>query len=255
MKELFKCLGGGCKDINENNYIHTVSEDNFIECKKILSIMEMNYLDYKGGYAFNSLSDFIDKYEKYSLENINMEKDSTGDIVKSIKALNTKKKICVNVEGVFTILGSLVNPVVLFKSFRKNKDKLIYALNLIEKFLKKYLVFLKENNVDIISFADPSGNYDIVGPKFFNSIIAPSCLEIINYMKNDLKISEVHICGKLSTALKKEGYITISPIKFMEDIEYAKGICSLCEKHPLIIGHSCTKTFNVKRQIIWEIKS
>ena len=253
MKELFKCSGGGCKDINENSYIHTVSEDNFVECKKILSMMNMNYLDYKGGYVFNSLEDFISKYE--SIKILNMKNGSTGDIVKSIKSLDTKKKICVNVEGIFTILGSIINPVVLFKASRKNKEQLLYALDLIENFLKKYIAYLKENNVDIISFADPSGNYDIVGPKFFNEFIAPSCIRIINYMKNNIKISAVHVCGKLSTALKKEGYITINSINFREDIEYAKGICSLFEKGPLIIGHSCTKTFNVKRQIIWEIKS
>lgn len=251
MGNLFKCTGGSCSDAIESKYIYTPHEDSFIEGKTILEIMGMNYEEYKGGYAFSSLEEFITKYEPYAKRGVNPIGKYTTKVIESIKN-NNGKKVCVNVEGAVTVLGVLINPVILFKAARKNKEELLKALSFIEDFLKLYIIEIKNADASIISFADPSGNYDIVGPKFFNEIIYPISFSLINFINKELNLS-IHLCGRLSTALEKEGHINVKKVMFKEEMEYAKGLSILVDEAPIIVGHACTKTFNLKRKLIWVV--
>lgn len=242
---MFLCKGSACSDVKCNT-INILSYDSFVEARSILYItMGKEYSI--GKYYFSNVDEFI-----LYMKNINLDVENIkGEDLKYVGGVinYTKRRfedICLNIEGPFTILCTLINPIAVFKDCRKSKDKVHIALKFIVKFQKEYLD--KIGNVKIISYADPSGDLNVLGPKTFKEFVAPYNINLIEYMINsENKI--IHLCGRLSTSLEKIGAIDIKKVNVNSLDTYENHILSL--KEPTLLCNSCIKMLNLNRKILY----
>lgn len=81
--------------------------------------------------------------------------------------------------GSFTIITSLVDSRIFYKAMRKNKEMVYDFLKIIEDNIIKYMEEGIARGAKIISYADPVGAKDIVGPKVYKDFSGKSSYNIL----------------------------------------------------------------------------
>lgn len=204
-------------------------------------------------YAANTIE------ELSSLTAIDFNKGRIKAVLDSVEMLCEKKKIvALNVEGPFTIISSLVDMTVLFKGIRKNKKAVQRLFQVIEDSIVAYILRGLEKGARIISYGDPVGSMDIVGPKIFQEYSGKSALNILKRVEPHLDGAFIHLCGKTSTSLAKLENIESVPIELEENSSYGQVICRLLDGSESVnfIGHNCIKRtpLKMKKSVVWELK-
>ena len=129
-------------------------------------------------------------------------------------------------------------------------------MKLIEDNIVNYIIKGYENGAKIISYSDPVGDINIVGPKVYEDIVSVTTLNIIKRVSNKLDDCIIHLCGKTSTALYNMGIYDFKEIKYNNNFTYGQAICNLLDtKGVKIIGNNCMKKtpFKVKESIIYSV--
>ncbi|WP_051932023.1 uroporphyrinogen decarboxylase family protein [Clostridium sp. KNHs214] len=206
----------------------------------------------------------VDSYVYSSIEELENIKEidlNKGRIEEVLCAVEDIKKhgeiVCLNVEGPFTIISSLVDPMIFYRGIRKNRDIVDNFIKVIEDSTVKYMLEGIKRGADIISFADPAGAMDIVGPKMYKDVSGKISLNILKKVQPFLNNSIIHLCGKTSTAFEQLGFCESAPIEFDENLTYGQALLKLLEQNNdiKIIGHWCIKRTPIKKResVIWRI--
>ena len=218
-------------------------------------------------YAFNNLE------ELKNIKEIDFTVGRIQCVLEAVESLSNQEEIAVlNVEGPMTIISSLVDPVVFYKGIRKNREIIDGFIKIIENSVVKYMLEGISRGASIISYGDPAGDLDIVGPKIYKEISGKATINILKTVQQILNNgitngklnnngitqqdldggtiyknsnhSIIHVCGKTSTALEKMGFIQSEPIVYDKQVTYGDALVDLLEnsKELLFIGHHCIKT-------------
>ena len=204
-------------------------------------------------YAYNSIDELLDIGE------IDLTSKRIREVLKAIEILRDKgETVVLNVEGPFTIITSLIDSKIFYKATRKEKDKVNQFLPIIEDNIIKYIKEGMNRGAQIISYGDPAGALDIVGPKVYREYSGKATFNILKRVESELGDSIIHICGKTSTAFQNMGLMEAHPIKFEEYITYGEAIDYILKKRSdvKIIGNNCIKRtpFKLKNSTIWVMK-
>lgn len=204
-------------------------------------------------YVFNNIEQLKD------ISEIDVTMGRIRGVLAAVKSLSRLGEITVlNVVGPMTIISSLMDPVVFYKGIRKNREIIDDFIKMIESSVVKYMLEGINSGVSIISYGDPAGALDIVGPKIFKEISGKSTYNILKTAKLNLNHGMIHICGKTSTALEKMGFIQSEPSVCNNGVTYGDALMDILErsKELMFIGHRCVKTtpFKLKNSSIWIIK-
>ena len=207
--------------------------------------------------AFGSTVVFDHKYGnrigEYAIKDINSIKDlnkfdlGKGRIAEVLKAIsilkNDGEKIFLEITGPFTIGTSIINSELFFKSIRKDKEKVVELLKIIEDSVVDFILEGVNTGADIISFTDPAGTLDIVGPKIYRDLSGKTTYNILKRVENKLDDSIVHLCGKTSTSLEAIGFLETEKVK-VEGQDYFDKILNIKNdrKDIKFLGHWCLKT-------------
>lgn len=220
------------------------------------STIESEALGSKIKIGEDSCSTRVEEYVINSVDNLeNIEKAdfNKGRIKEVLKAVSILKNqgeiVCINVVGPITIATSLMDSTLFYKLLRKEKEKMNKFMKLIEDTIKEYIDKALEKGVDIISFADPVGSIDIVGPKVYKEISGKITYNILKYLENKKEDKIVHICGKASTSLEKIGLINLKSIEINNNITYGEALINLLKDYNNIkfIGNWCIKRSFMKK--------
>ncbi|GAA0865560.1 uroporphyrinogen decarboxylase family protein [Paraclostridium tenue] len=202
-------------------------------------------------YAYNSLD------ELFNIKNIDFNKGRINEVLEAVSILNNEGEVvALNVCGPITIISLLIDLKYFYKGIRKNKNQINDFMKLIEDNIVNYIIKGYENGAKIISYSDPVGDVNIVGPKVYENIVSVTTLNIINRVSNKLDDCIIHLCGKTSTALYNIGAYDFNKIKYNNKITYGQAICNLLDtKGVKIIGNNCMKKTpcKVKESIIYSI--
>lgn len=202
-------------------------------------------------YAYNSLD------ELFNIKNIDFTKGRIKEVLEAVSILNNEGEVvALNVCGPITIISLLIDLKYFYKGIRKNKNQISDFMKLIEDNIVNYIIKGYENGAKIISYSDPVGDVNIVGPKVYEDIVSVTTLNIINRVSNKLDDCIIHLCGKTSTALYNIGAYDFNKIKYNNKITYGQAICNLLDtKGVKIIGNNCMKKTpcKVKESIIYSI--
>lgn len=203
-------------------------------------------------YIFKSIEDLN------NIEKIDLEGKRIKEVLDCTKELACEGEIvALNVEGPFTIISALIDPMIFYRCLRKDKKVAEGFLKVIEDSIVEYIEEGIKRGAKIISYGDPVGSIDIVGPKVYEEVSGKITYNILKRTEKSMVNSIIHLCGRTSTAFEKLGLSEATPIKFDEELTYGEAICRVLDnkKDVKIIGHSCIKRSRVlmKKPIVWSI--
>jgi uroporphyrinogen-III decarboxylase len=188
-------------------------------------------------YAINVNDDF-DKINK-----IDFNSGRISKLLESIKILKRQgEKVCLDVTGPISLATSIMDSQIFYKSVRKDKGKIDKLMEVIEDSIVEFMLKAVELGVDVISYADPTGTIDIVGPKIYRDLSGQSTYRILKRVENKLGNTVIHICGKTSTSLEAIELLEIEKIE-AEGNNYFEMLARIKEDRNDIrfIGHWCMK--------------
>ncbi|MDF2547746.1 MAG: hemE3 [Anaerosolibacter sp.] len=192
------------------------------------------------------------------IQEIDLTRGRIKEVLDAVERLNRDNEIvALNVEGPFTIISSLIDPMIFYKGIRKNKERIDKFMKMIEDNIVKYILAGIARGAKIISYGDPVGSLDIVGPKVYQEISGQTTYNILKRIEPFLDGRIVHLCGKTSTAFDKLGFSETYAIEANEDLTYGEAILQLMNSNQKIkfIGHACIKKtpFKMKKAVVWNV--
>ena len=199
-----------------------------------------------GKYAINDIN------SASSITNIDLKEGRIAEVLSAIKKLKDQgEKVRLDVTGPISIATSIMDTQVFYKAIRKERKIIDYLLKVIEYSLVEYMTEGLKQGVDIISFADPTGTMDIVGPKLYKDISGKSTYNILKRMEDLLGESIIHLCGKTSTSLEAIGLLEVERIE-IGGLSYENMIEEIRKERKDIkfIGHWCLKLDRMANGII-----
>lgn len=204
-------------------------------------------------YAYSSIDELLE------MGDIDFTSGRIREVLKAVEILSgTGELVVLNVEGPFTIITSLIDSRVFYKAIRKNKEIVNNVLTILEDNIVKYIKEGVKRGAKIISYGDPVGALDIVGPKVYREYSGKFSYNILKRVEDEIGSSILHICGKTSTVFQNMGLIETRPIKLKEDITYGESIDYILKNRSdvRIIGHNCIKKtpLKLKNSTVWNIK-
>lgn len=204
-------------------------------------------------YKFTSIEEMSD------LQELKLEEGRIREVLDAVEILSgSREKVVLSVEGPFTILSSLIDPMNFYKGMRKDPQRIQDILKVIEEGVIRYSLEGINRGAAIISYGDPVGAIGIVGPKVYQEYSGPSSLRIIKGIKESGAKMLLHLCGKTSTALEKLDMVSSYPIQTEEALTYGQALIGELEKttEPILVGHRCIKgSLNrMSQPVIWGFK-
>ena len=195
--------------------------------------------------------------ELLNITEINLNIGRISEVLRCVQILSSKGSIvALNVEGPFTILGMLIDSTVLYKEIKKNRMVLDSVLQVLENSIVEYIIKGIQKGAKIISYADPTGALEILGPQLYKEISGRISHNILKRVENYLDGTIVHLCAKTSIALVKTKFCKAKPIKVTSGMTYGEALCKFIEdKEIKFIGHNCmTNTpIQMQSQVVWKI--
>ena len=133
--------------------------------------LDYNYEAYVFGSRIKHRSDVM-VITQYRYENIDelswlltktYEPKQFGAIFDAIKIASKNGTVMLRVEGVFSILSALINPMKILRALKKKRALITRLMEHMTEILYQYMHQALQNGVSIISYADPVGTIELVG--------------------------------------------------------------------------------------------
>ncbi len=204
-------------------------------------------------YAFSSLEEMAD------ISVMSLEQGRIKEVLDCVEKLSSEgETVALTVEGPFTIISSLIDPMHFYKGMRKNREAIDAIITVVEDSIVSYMLEGIRRGARIISYGDPVGAMDIVGPKVYEEISGKSSHRILKRLEGHLDSALVHICGKTTTAFTKLGFAEAVSVPVEGEQTYGQALSQILESGSgsRMIGHQCIKKtpFALKSGVVWEIK-
>ena len=206
-----------------------------------------------GKYRVNDIKDV------YGLKEVDFEAQSIWSTIKAVGYLSGMgETVCIQVEGPFTIASQLMDSTLFYKSLLKEKEAMEYLFGIIQAGILKYAELAVSSGACVISYADPAGTLDILGPGMYKKISGPVNCSILKKITDKLENAVVHLCGRTSSSLEMGGFAEKHPISFKAGQSYGEGLIEMLTSHPEIklFGNGCIKRspLNTSENIIWALE-
>ncbi len=163
------------------------------------------------------------------------------------------EKILFQISGPLTVLNSLLPAELLFRSLRKEPEK---VLELFRRFAEDSLHFAKlaeEAGADIISYADPMGGVGIIGPKFTELITQNFTVDFLRKLDKTLDPKTmVLLCPKTSFALLGTEAAQWQEHPLTKKMSYGEAALSM-KGSARFGGQSCVKKTTYECEIFREV--
>lgn len=188
------------------------------------------------------------KEHEPSIESYPMDTISDIDRISDMDINSGRAKVCIdaihilkekapgmpvfaNLTGPISLASSLIDPLIFYRTFIRNKDGAHRLMRIVNKSLRSFGDAMIEAGADVVCIADPSASGELVGKKSFDEFALRYINELVLHFKEKYDIpSIVHICGKvqsLGTALSEIKAESISvdacvSIKKLQDLAPSK---------------------------------
>lgn len=206
-----------------------------------VNLGDHRYLPRIKGYAINSLDEIDD------LKDINLKEGRIKEVLEAIEELRKEGEyVALRVEGVFTVIGSIMEPRLFYKLLRKNEEKALRLIEMVEEGIVAYIREGIKRGANIISYGDSSGVESIVGKNIYLNYSGKSNYNIIKRASELADNNLIHICGLTSWSLYNNGFIQFEDIDYDKNLKYGQAILKLLKNNANIkvLGGRCIKNTN-----------
>ena len=188
-----------------------------------------------GRYLFENAEDLA------GLQDIDFSRGRIHEVLESVRLLHeVGRRIVLKVEAPFTVLTMLMEPVRVYKNLRHHRDVMEQALAKIRRNLVEYIRRAFAMGADIISYADPSGVVEFVGPKTFKEFSGHQTVLLLREVQQLSGGGIVHLCGKTSTSLEYMGMAHSRHCVLPGTMNFAQALFQVYERDRIVVtGHNC----------------
>lgn len=153
----------------------------------------------------------------------------------------TGEEIALELSGPFTVLGGMAEFSTVLKGWRKNETLFLCTLENISACLLAYARLALERNVTVLSYADPSGTSQILGPVRFEFMTRYFTLPFLRrLLAVTADRAAVHVCPKTSHQLVHLGHAEWREKALLETENYAAA-CLAASDGLFCMGRRCIK--------------
>ncbi|MBR6616048.1 MAG: methylcobamide--CoM methyltransferase, partial [Lachnospiraceae bacterium] len=151
------------------------------------------------------------------------------------------KSVLFVVSGPMTILNGLVDSEILFRALLKKPELMDQIFEMLGQEILEMMKLAEEAGADAISYADPSGGINIVGPKVAARITEKFTLGFLKNVDRKLKKdTPVVLCPKTAFALIGTELAEWKDRQLAEEMDYAEAVEDLKGKIRFV-GQNCIK--------------
>ena len=185
--------------------------------------------------------------EVLALPDIDFSKMRIHEVLDACRSLKEQgENVCLEVTGPFTILNALMEPRLVFKAYRKDREKMKAVFEKIGTQLLRYIEEGKKAGVDIFIFSDSAGSLDILGPKFLTNAVEDFYDPFIRNVSDIMDASCIFLlCPKFTYALVDTGHAEFTDHQLESGIDFMQAMLSMKGKAK-IAGQVCVKNIGVK---------
>lgn len=204
-------------------------------------------------YRINKIQDIS------SIQGMNLNKGSIAEILKAVRYLSSEGEfVCISVEGPVTVASQLMSSDMFYKSLIKERTAMHNLLEIIEEGILSYIKAALHNGASIISYADPSGNIDILGPGLYTEYSGKINYNILKKAGDYLDNALIHICGRTSASLEAANLAEKHLADADGTMSFSDALIDALKNNKSLkyVGNSCIKKSYMKSMSnrIWEIK-
>jgi uroporphyrinogen-III decarboxylase len=206
-----------------------------------------------GKYVFKNVEDLK------NIKAINLSEGRISEVLKAVENLSSEgETVALSVQGPFTIMSSLIDPVLFYKAVRKDRTAVEVFMEIICRSIDEYIEEALRRGVKIISYGDSAGSFDILGPKVYKDFSGRYSYAVLKSIEDKLGKAFVHLCGVTSTSMDRAGFIKSTPIEVDINMTYGEALERIINtrKDIKLIGHNCLKitTLKMGKPVIWKIE-
>lgn len=155
-----------------------------------------------GSYVYKTLDDV----KKISV----LEDPDTQRLLSACKDLKAQgHHVSFMVTGPISILSNLMDLTIVFKTWRKQPEKIQEVFDTISDILLEFVQEISKSGADLISFADPAGNPDILGAKYNTAL---TDMFLFPFLKKAISACEENtvlcVCPLAAANLSNQGLLT-----------------------------------------------
>lgn len=187
-----------------------------------------------------------------ALPSIDFEKGRIQETLKACGYLREKgETVALMVSGPFTILNVLMDPRHVFRAMKKQPEKMQQVFDRSAKELLRFIERAVAYHVDIISYGDPCGGLNILGPKYTRYMAEHFTYP---FLKRAEKIAagrtQIFLCPKTSFALLGADKMRWVPIPVDGPMQYVDAVLS-AKGQIVLAGQMCIKnrSYTVQKEV------
>lgn len=202
------------------------------------------------GYAFSQLDELA------TLAPFDCDSGRTGEILKAIRMLRDQgETVCLNISGPFTVLTSLIDSLPVYKAMRKTPELVEQVLQRLETGLLNYALAAVDNGAQIISYSDPTGAVELLGPSRYAAFSAASSHRLLKTIDRQTPSNIViYLCGKTSLGLTSLQQATARAIRLESPRPLAQAVLdAMADDQLKFAGHGCLKDGMKNTAVLYQI--
>ncbi|MGM0471929.1 MAG: uroporphyrinogen decarboxylase family protein [Bacillota bacterium] len=205
-----------------------------------------------GNYCCDQLADLT------ALGELDLDQGRIKEVLAAVEELSQLgERVALKVEGPWTIISSLIDATELYKAAIFDKELINQIIEQVVAEIERYILAGLERGADIISYADPVGTKEIVGPKIYRELSGRATYQLLSNIEPELGAAVVHLCGKTSTAFEELDFSKSQALNFA-DLTYGAAICEILANYQQInfIGHRCIKQtpYQLQNNLVWQLE-
>ena len=175
---------------------------------------------------------------------------STNRIHEVLDAVSSLKKdgetVCLEITGPFTILNALMEPRLVFKAYRKDREKMKLVFDKFSDELIRYIEEGKKAGTDVFIFSDSAGSLDILGPKFLTNAVEDFYDPFLHKVSDVIDDSCIFLlCPKFTYAVIDTGHAEFVEHQLSPGIDFMKAMLEM-KGTVKIAGQVCIKNVGVR---------
>ncbi|GAB6151467.1 hypothetical protein JCM17380_02170 [Desulfosporosinus burensis] len=188
---------------------------------------------------------YRDEEDLLKLPELDFEKGRLKETLQAVKLIKAaRESVGIQICGPMTTLNNLIDIGTLFKIWRKKPEVIETVVEKMRLQLLRYIEKSLEAGVDFITFEDPVGGLNILGPKYFEQqgrrFSKPFVEESINIIGGQVVF---HLCPKTTYQLVQLGMAVWESYTIPEPMSYAQACLELHGKVNLV-GNICIHNRN-----------
>lgn len=141
--------------------------------------------------------------ELENLPEFNLQNQRIKEVQKAIQLLKSQGKyVAMEISGPMSILNNLIDLSQVLKAWRKSPQQLESIFSRLVSSLLLYAQSLWQAGVDILCYADPTGSYSILGPKYSERLLQVFTVPFLKQLRADRhQEGIIQLCPKTSNAI------------------------------------------------------